>query len=357
MADSKSKAYAEAGVDIDLAENLLDQAKPYLKKAVRKESLGNIGGFGGFFDISKITLDHPILVSSTDSVGTKVSVAKMAGDFRTLGADIVNHCCNDVAVCGAEPLYFLDYYATTRLNEHYVPLLKGLAKACVDGNVALVGGETAELPGVYTEGECDLVGTIVGAVDKKRILTGDAVRKGDVVIGLQSSGLHTNGFSLARKIFFKDLGLTVDDKLPGANIKLGTALLKPHVNYSPFLVKALKQFNKGAQFKSRKDNQIFGAAHITGGGFTGNIPRVLPDNCDVVINTQAWKPLPVFRAMAETGSVSFDELYEVFNMGIGMVIVVAEESAENISQLAAKFGHKAYRIGEVVKGAGEVQLV
>lgn len=357
MAESKSKAYAQAGVDIDLAESLLDQAKPYLKKAVRKESLGNIGGFGGFFDISKVKLDHPILVSSTDSVGTKVSVAKLAGDFRTLGADIVNHCCNDVAVCGAEPLYFLDYYATTRLNEHYVPLLKGLAKACVDGNVALVGGETAELPGVYTEGECDLVGTIVGAVDKKRILTGDAVRKGDVLIGLQSSGLHTNGFSLARKLFFQDMGLSVDDKLPGANTKLGTALLKPHVNYAPFLVQALKQFNKGPQFKTRKDNRIFGAAHITGGGFTGNIPRVLPDNCDVVINTQAWKPLPVFRAMADTGKVSFEELYEVFNMGIGLVIVVAEEAADAILSLAQKHGHKPYRIGEVSKGSGTVQLV
>lgn len=357
MAESKSKAYALAGVDIDLAENLLDQAKPYLKKAVRKESLGNIGGFGGFFDISKVKLDHPVLVSSTDSVGTKVTVAKLAGDFSTLGADIVNHCCNDVAVCGAEPLYFLDYYATTKLNEHYVPLLKGLAKACIDGNVALVGGETAELPGVYTEGECDLVGTIVGAVDKKRILTGDAVRKGDVVLGLESSGLHTNGFSLARKLFFQDMGLKVSDNLPGSRMKLGTALLKPHVNYAPYLVKALKQFNKGDQFKSRKDNLIFGAAHITGGGFTGNIPRVLPDNCDVVINTLAWKPLPVFRAMAETGNVSFEELYEVFNMGIGMVIVVADEAVDAVARLAEKFGHRSYRIGEVAKGTGEVKLV
>ncbi len=352
----KKKAYAQAGVDIDLAEKLLDQVKPALKKAVRPESLGSIGGFGGFFDISKIKLKHPILVSSTDSVGTKVSVARMAGDYSNLGADIVNHCSNDVAVCGAEPLYFLDYYATTRLDKHYASLLKGLAKACVAGNLALVGGETAELPGVYAEGECDLVGTIVGAVDKKLILTGEAIRPGDVVIGLPSSGLHTNGFSLARKIFFENLGIKVSDILPGSRSTLGKALLKPHVNYAPFLVHALKKFNRGDVAARRKDNAIFGAAHITGGGFTGNIPRILPGNCEVEIETESWTPLPVFKALRDSGMVEFEELYEVFNMGMGLTIIVQQEAAGDIIKEAWKFGHKANVIGRVFSGAGKVQL-
>lgn len=352
-----SKAYARAGVDIALADRLLDKVKPALKAASRPESLGAIGGFGGFFDISRIRCGHPVLVSSTDSVGTKVTAARIAGDYRHLGADIVNHCANDIAVCGAEPLYFLDYYATGQLNEQYVPLMRGLAKACKASNIALVGGETAELPGVYNTGECDLVGTIVGLVDKPRILTGEAIRPGDILVGLRSSGLHTNGFSLARKVLFEKLGLAPGDPLPGFRVKTGAALLKPHLNYSAFLMEALKRHNTARRATNRKGNAIRGAAHITGGGFTGNIPRILPDGCNAIVDTTAWTPLPVFKAVTGEGRVDFYEAYEVFNMGIGLVLVVDREAASSIAGLAARHGHKAAVIGRISRGSGTVELL
>jgi len=356
---SQPKAYAQAGVDIALADRLLAKVKPALKEARRPESLGSIGGFGGLFDISGITkkFPHPVLVSSTDSVGTKVKAASLAGIYRNLGADIVNHCANDVAVCGAEPLYFLDYYATGRLEEKsYVSLLRGLAKACKEGNIALVGGETAELPGVYVENEFDLVGTIVGVVDKPKILTGEPIRPGDVIIGLGSSGLHTNGFSLARKILFEQMGLLTEELLPGTRTKVGDALLRPHVNYAPFLLAAQAVLNHASKASIRKGNQFFGAAHLTGGGFTGNIPRVLPEKVNAVIETTSWKPLPIFEVLAGHGSVAFEELYEVFNMGIGMVVVVAEEAVELTLKLAEQHRHKATVIGRIVPGNGTVEL-
>lgn len=356
----KPKAYAQAGVDIDLAERLLAKVKPVLKTARRPESLGSIGGFGGLFDISRLgrRYKHPVLVSSTDSVGTKVKAASLAKEFRFLGADIVNHCANDVAVCGAEPLYFLDYYATSRLEEKsYVDLLSGLAKACQAGNIALVGGETAELPGVYLDGEFDLVGTIVGVVDKPKILSGKPIRAGDRLIGLQSSGLHTNGFSLARKILFEKLGLGPQDPLPGGRGTVAKALLKPHVNYAPFLQAALGKFNTAARADVRKGNALFAAAHITGGGFPGNVARVLHEKVDAEIDTRRWKPLPVFRALAEHGEVAFEELYEVFNMGVGMVLAVAPELSEAIITLAGEHGHKAWEIGAIQPGSGQVRLL
>ncbi len=355
MSDKK-KAYAEAGVDIALADKLLNQVKPFLKQASRPESLGSIGGFGGFFDISRVKCKHPVLVSSTDSVGTKVTAARVVDNYRNLGADIVNHCANDIAVCGAEPLYFLDYYATGSLNRNYVTLLKGLAKACAEGNIALVGGETAELPGVYSEGECDLVGTIVGVVDKPKILTGAAIRPGDVLVGLGSSGLHTNGFSLARKVLFSDLKLRGDSALPGFRQKTGNALMQAHVNYSGFIREALGKFNKGKQAARRKDNAVFGLAHITGGGFTGNIPRILPDNCNAIVDTSAWKPLPVFQVLTGDNRVRFEEAYEVFNMGVGLVMVVEAGVAPSLLEMAKKHRHKAWTIGKVVKGGGSVEL-
>ncbi len=355
-ANKKKKAYAEAGVDIALADKLLDKVKPDLKRATRKESLGSIGGFGGFFDISKLKHKHPILVSSTDSVGTKVTAAKVTGIYKNLGADIVNHCANDIAVCGAEPLYFMDYYATGSLDQNYVTLMKSLAKACVDGNIAIVGGETAELPGVYTEGECDLVGSIVGVVDKADILTGQAIKPGDVLVGLKSSGLHTNGFSLARKILFGDLKLKGDDPLPGSRQKAGNALMQAHINYSSLILESLRKLNTGKHASQRKDNKVFGFAHITGGGFTGNIPRILPWNCDGIVDTSSWKPLPIFQAITGDGRVDFDEAYEVFNMGIGLVAVVSANAVDEFVKLAKTHKHKATVIGEVVKGNGIVQL-
>ncbi len=352
----KQKAYAQAGVDIALADKLLNRVKPHLQKASRPESLGSIGGFGGFFDISRVKCNHPILVSSTDSVGTKVTAAKVTGIYKNLGADIVNHCANDIAVCGAEPLYFLDYYATGSLDKNYVTLMKSLAGACVAGNIALVGGETAELPGVYTKGECDLVGSITGVVDKSKILTGKAIRPGDVLIGLGSSGLHTNGFSLARKILFNDLKLSGNDLLPGFKQKTGNALMQAHVNYSGLILEALKKLNKGPRAAQRKDNKVLGLAHITGGGFTGNIPRILPDSCNAIVDTSAWKTLPIFQTITGDNRVDFDEAYEVFNMGIGLVAIVSPDAANAFLKLASKHKHKAWIIGSVTKGTGKVQL-
>ncbi len=359
MKQAQKKAYAAAGVDIALADQLLKKVKPALKTAVRPESMGSIGGFGGFFDISKLKAKHPVLVSSTDSVGTKVKVASLTGEYRYLGADIVNHCSNDIAVCGAEPLFFLDYFATGKLEpKSYVTLLKGVARACKEANVALVGGETCELPGVYLEGEFDLVGTIVGVVDKARILTGEAVRPGDRLIGLASSGLHTNGYSLARKIFFEELKLGPDDllPLPGTRQKVGTALSRPHLNYAAFIMKAQDTFNTGRRSSQRKGNGFFAAAHITGGGLTGNIPRVLPKECDAVIDTASWKRPAVFEALAAAGKVSFEELHEVFNMGIGLVVAVDSSISESVIELARTCGHKAWEIGTLEKGSGSVRL-
>lgn len=352
-----NKAYAEAGVDIDAAERLLDQAKPELKKATRPEALGAIGGFGGLFDISRVKAKRPVLVSSTDGVGTKLKVAFMTGRHENIGADIVNHCCNDIAVCGAEPLYFLDYMGMGKLSpEVYPVVLKSLAKACRKANVALLGGETAEMPGFYAAGEYDLVGTIVGVVDKKKILTGEKVKPGDVILGLASNGLHTNGYSLARKVFFEQLGMAPKEPLPGTQRELGYHLLRPHVNYAPALLELLGKFNKGTSAAARKDNAILAAAHITGGGFTGNIPRTLPEGCGAAIDTRAWKRPPVFDFLAEKSGVSFEELHEVFNMGIGLTLTVKKDSAEAVLKAAKKLGHKAWAIGEVTKGAREVFL-
>ena len=352
-----ANAYAAAGVNIAHAENLLDEMKPALKAATRPEAVGSIGGFGGMFDISQFSEKyvHPVLVSSTDSVGTKVKVATLARDFRQIGADIVNHCCNDIAVCGAEPLFFLDYYATGELEAiNYKTVLLGLAKACQAAGVALVGGETAELPGVYAENEFDLVGTIVGVVDKAKILTGAQVRPGDKLIGLASSGLHTNGFSLARKVFFGDLNLHPGDLLPGSTQTVAEGLLPAHVNYTAALRAMREELNPCPDASLREGNSLFDAAHITGGGFPGTVPRALPAACGARIQTSSWDRPAVFDALATRGGIAFDELYRVFNMGIGLVLVVAPEGAERAILLADAYGHRAWSIGEVTAEPGVV---
>lgn len=364
MSDSSKpsqKAYAAAGVDIDAASRMLGDAKADLKAATRREVMGAVGGFGGLFDMSELGYDKPVLVSSTDGVGTKVMLAHKSGMHGGIGYDIVNHCCNDVAVVGAEPLFFLDYYATGKLDgKAYRDVLSSLARACMASNVALIGGETAEMPGLYDGGEYDLVGTIVGVAEKTRLLSGTPIQPGDQIIGLASSGLHTNGYSLARKIFFEDLGLSLEGPLPGTQTSnvcsVAEALLAPHVNYSQALRSALAQFNQGDSFEVREGNQLFAAAHITGGGFTGNIPRILPDTVDAVISTERWPSLPVFNVLAQHGNVDKAELYEVFNMGIGLCLIVAPEAAETIRQYCEAAGHPSYLIGEIVAGEGKVQL-
>jgi phosphoribosylformylglycinamidine cyclo-ligase len=355
--DKQQKAYAAAGVDIDLATRLLDEMKPVLKTASRPEVLGGIGGFGGLFDMSMLPQKNAVLVSSTDSCGTKVKVAVMAGKHEGLGHDIVNHCCNDVAVTGATPIFFLDYFAADKLEaESYTQILRGLSNACRAANVALIGGETAELPGVYNKGHYDLVGTIVGVAERSALISGETIRPGDKVIGVASNGLHTNGYSLARKVFFEQLGMGVHDKLPGFDVSVADALLAPHVNYAGMLNVLYKEFNLSEPSKYRKGNAVYGVAHITGGGLTGNVPRILPADVNVVVDTKAWERPPVFQVLAGRGGVSFDEQHEVWNMGVGLAIVVEPARADEILARIQSLGHKAWLIGEATQGQRFVEL-
>lgn len=349
--------YAAAGVDIQLADTLKSNLKKELRKASRPEVLSEAGGFGGLFDLSKTKYKNPVLVSSVDGVGTKLRLAFGTGRHEVVGEDIVNHCVNDIAVLGAEPLFFLDYIGMGKLAPGtFERLITGMASACRAANCALIGGETAQMPGFYREGEYDLVGSIVGVVEKNQILTGSTVRPGDKVIGLASNGLHTNGYSLATKILFTKLRYRMDDLLPDGKSNIGDALLEPHTNYAKALHTILNQVNKGKSSSVRKGNAIFAAAHITGGGFIGNIPRVMPDNCDVEIDIASWPRLPIFEVLAEQGGITFDELYQVFNMGIGMTLIVDPDSVDEVLRAFKNAKLEPYVIGEVTKGTGQVHL-
>ena len=332
--------------------------KASLKSASRPEVLGAVGGFGGLFDISKLKYKEPVLVSSIDGVGTKLKLAFDSGMHKSVGIDIVNHCVDDITVIGAEPLFFLDYLGLGKLEPKvFKQLIAGLTEACAEAHCALIGGETAEMPGFYQAGEYDLAGVIVGVVEKKKMLSGETVRKGDAVIGLPSNGLHTNGFSLARKVLFEKAKLDFKDRVPGSRQTVLKALQAPHTSYSRIVQSLLKQYNKGSSSKVRKGNAIFGIAHLTGGGFTGNIPRVLPDNVDVVVDTNAWTPLPIFKLIQEKGRIDFEEMYEVFNMGIGMTLITSWDTADDIIADCRKQGCQARLIGSVVKGHGAVKLL
>ncbi len=353
----QQKAYVRAGVDIALADRLLNRAKPALKQATRPEVVGGIGAFGGLFDISRLKHRHPVLASSTDSVGTKLKVATLAGRHDGVGRDIVNHCMNDIAVMGAEPLYFLDYFACNKLDSAVYPaVLRSVARACRDGNCALLGGETCELPGVYAEGEYDLVGTVTGCVDKPRIVSGRAIRAGDLILGVASNGLHTNGYSLARRIVFETLAMSAGDPVPGTRTAVGAALLKPHLNYATALVDLFRTCNTGRRADVRRGNAIFGAAHITGGGLTGNLPRVLPEGLSAEIDTGSWTVPPLFRFLAREGKVDFEECYEVWNMGIGLALVLDPGSADSVIRRLRRHRHRARVIGIVRKGGAGVVL-
>lgn len=352
------KQYAEAGVDIQMADTLKGGLKKQLHKAKRPEVLSEVGAFGGLFDLSKSKYKEPVLVSSVDGVGTKLRLAFSTGLHEGVGEDIVNHCVNDIAVLGAEPLFFLDYIGMGKLAPGiFQAVIAGMAKACRKANCALIGGETAQMPGFYRDGEYDLVGSVVGIVEKKRILTGATIRPGDKVIGIASNGLHTNGYSLATKILFTKLRYRMDDPLPGGKLQIGEALLKPHTNYANALRELYNSFNKGRSSAVRKENAVFGAAHITGGGFSGNIPRILPENCDARIDTSAWPKPPIFQVLAEQGGVTFDELYEVFNMGIGITLFVDAKRADEVVAALRQARLKAYVIGEAIKGTGKVHLL
>ena len=354
----KQKAYAAAGVDIDLGNKVKATLPQLLAATHRKEVLGKVGGFGGLFALDVKKYREPILVSSVDGVGTKLKIAFQQDMHDTIGADLVNHCVNDIAVLGAEPLFFLDYLGTGKLEPHvFTDIIKGFARACAENNCALIGGETAQMPGFYQAGEYDVSGTIVGVVEKSKMLNGQkTIRRGDVVIGIESSGLHTNGYSLGRKIFFEQLGYKHNDKVPGLKKSIGEELLKEHISYGPLVQKLLRKFN--SQLPSANSHlPVKAFAHITGGGFVDNIPRVLPKSLDCVIKKGSWDMLPIFKIIEEKSGVPDEELYQVFNMGIGMVSIVSAEKANDILKFIRAQKHKAWLIGEVVKGNGKARVV
>jgi phosphoribosylformylglycinamidine cyclo-ligase len=332
--------YKGAGVDIDAGNEAVRRIRALARSTFTSGVLSEIGSFGGLFHLETTRFRDPVLVSSADGVGTKLKLAFLTGRHNTVGVDLVNHCVNDVLVQGAEPLFFLDYLATGCLAPEVAEsVVGGMASACRDNNCALLGGETAEMPGFYKDGEYDLAGFIVGAVDRERLITGRAILVGDVLVGVPSSGLHTNGFSLARRIVFEHLGLRVDSHVPELGRTIGDALLEPHRSYLP-LVRPLLD---GGRLK--------GMAHITGGGITENLPRVLPHGTAAIVDATAWQVPPLFTWLQANGQVPIEDMMRTFNMGLGLIIVTARDSAEPlIEELAARGGRDARVIGEIVAG-------
>jgi phosphoribosylformylglycinamidine cyclo-ligase len=332
--------YKASGVDIDAGNEAVRRIRSLARATFTPGVLSDIGSFGGLFRIEPGRYKEPVLVASADGVGTKLKVAFMAGRHDTVGADLVNHCVNDILVQGAEPLFFLDYLATGRLAPDVAEsIVGGMAQACRDNNCALLGGETAEMPGFYNDGEYDLAGFIVGAVDRARLINGRAIAIGDVLVGVPSAGLHTNGYSLARRIVFDTLKLSVDSYVPELQQTVGDALLEPHRSYLPFVQPLLDA------------TRIKGMAHITGGGITDNLPRILPHGTAAVIDASSWTVPPLFNWLRQAGDVPIDDMMRTFNMGIGLIIVVARDQAEPlISELAARGGKDARVVGEVVPG-------
>jgi phosphoribosylformylglycinamidine cyclo-ligase len=338
-ADKKTKAYASAGVDVDLANELKRSIGAFVRQTHGPQVLGKIGGFGGLFRASFPGMRDPVLVASMDGVGTKLKIAFAMNKHDSVGADLVNHCVDDIAVLGARPLFFLDYIGCERLQPRvFQQLLRGLSRACRAADCALLGGETAQMPGMYRTGEYDLAGCIVGVVDQTDIIDGSTIKPGDVVLGLASNGLHTNGYSLARKILFEKMRLKPGSPLPGSTIAVGEELLRVHKNYQPLL----KKVPVGI---------INGLAHITGGGLIDNLPRILPSNCDAVIETKSWRVPNIFQILQQNGNVDPQEMYQVFNMGIGMVAIVAEGNTPTAMSIL-----KAKRIGRIEPGTGKVRL-
>ena len=328
------KAYALAGVDVDLGNLVKKRIQARVKSTHGPEVLGKIGGFGGLFAPNFSGMREPVLVASVDGVGTKLKIAFAMNRHDTVGADLVNHCINDIAVLGARP-----FIGAERLEPPvFDQILAGFTKACRAAGCALIGGETAQMPGMYRKGEYDLAGCIVGVIDRATMIDGRRIRPGDVILGMQSNGLHTNGYSLARKILFEKMRLKPDAKLPGLNLSLGEELLRTHTNYQPLLAKVPVE-------------QMRGLAHITGGGLIDNLPRVLPKDCDAVIDTSSWNVPPIFEILAKNGRVDREEMYQVFNMGIGMAVIAASEDAAEIGRKL-----KAKKIGRIESGTGITRL-
>ena len=336
--------YKTSGVDIDAGNEVVRRVRQLARSTFTQGVLSEIGAFGGLFQLDVTRYREPILVTSADGVGTKLRVAFLAGEHHTVGIDLVNHCVNDILVQGAEPLFFLDYFATGRLAPDVAAaVVEGLARACRENGCALLGGETAEMPGFYADGEYDLAGFIVGVVDRARLIDGSHIEPGDSLIGIPSSGLHTNGYSLARRIIFERLQLRVDSPVAELHGSVGEALLRPHRSYLKIVRPALAS------------GLVKGMAHITGGGLTENLPRILPEGTGVSIDRMAWVVPPIFRFLAEKGGVPEAEMYRTFNMGIGLVLVCAGADAPVVLDQLRDAGEPNARvIGRVLEGDGSV---
>jgi phosphoribosylformylglycinamidine cyclo-ligase len=344
-----SDLYKQAGVDIEAGNEVVRRIKDNVSSTHTSAVLTGIGHFGGLYDLGDVIKNykHPILVQSIDGVGTKLLVARMMNKYDSVGEDMVGHSCDDILAMGARPLTFLDYVANEKLvPEEMEQIVAGMARSCREAGVAILGGETAEMPGVYMQGEHDIAGCITGVVEKDKIITGERIKEGDVILGLASSGLHTNGFSLARKILFEKTGYNVNTKLEELGETVGEALLKVHTNYTKPVLEIL---DSGVDAR--------GIAHITGGGFIENVPRVLPKNLDAEITKDTWPILPIFTLMQKIGNIDEVEMYRAFNMGIGMMLIVPKDAEEKIKNIVAKHSSfQIYKIGQIINGSAKVQL-
>jgi len=343
---TKSITYSDAGVSIDAANAAVEKIKRLARSTFNARTLSEIGTFGGMFDGAFPGMQSPVLVASADGVGTKLKVAFMTGVHDTVGRDLVNHCTNDILVQGARPLFFLDYVATGVLSpETIVSVVDGVSRGCRENGCVLLGGETAEMPGFYAEGEYDVAGFIVGVVDRGKVIDGGRVAEGDLLLALPSAGLHTNGYSLARKLFFEVAGYGADTHLEALGTTVGEALLRPHLSYLRPLEGLL-------------DTGVIKAlAHITGGGLVENVPRVLPEGTAVEIERGSWPVPPVFGVMREIGNVAESEMHRTFNMGVGMVVICSAADAAAVEKHLGGLGEKSYTVGRVVAGARDVRLV
>jgi phosphoribosylformylglycinamidine cyclo-ligase len=339
--------YADAGVDIDAAARAKQRIKRLARATFNGNVLAEIGGFGGLFSLPH-GLKHPVLVSSIDGVGTKLRIAFQLGRHDTVGRDLVNHCVNDILVQGATPLFFLDYLATGAIYATMVAaIIEGVSRGCRENGCALIGGETAAMPGFYAPGEYDLAGAIVGVVERSRLITGDAIRPGDQLIGLHSAGLHTNGYSLARKLLFDQAGYKIDTFVEELGTTVGEELLKEHRSYLRLLQPLLRPRGSGAAL-------LRGMAHITGGGITDNLPRILPTNCAALIDCAAWKPPAIFQLLQRIGDVPIDDMRRSFNLGVGMILVVAPGAKAQVVAHLRREREPFVELGEIVKGKREV---
>lgn len=343
--EKKKLDYAAAGVDIAAADQAVEKIKKLAKSTFNDSVLSEIGSFGGFFKPDLSGMKKPVLISSVDGVGTKLKIAFMLEKYNTVGTDLVNHCVDDILVHGARPLFFMDYIATGKLKPHVIgEIVEGFAVGCKENGVALLGGETAEMPDFYGVGEFDLAGTIVGIIDQDKIINGSTITVGNTLIGLKSTGLHTNGYSLARKVAFEIAGLKATDHVDELGMSIGEALLTTHKSYLKSIQNVLAKF------------PVHGMAHITGGGLKGNLIRVLPEGTCAGIDTSVWNVPPIFKFLQEKGDIDDSAMYEAFNMGIGYILVVDDKNVDDIKDILESSGEEPYIIGKIEPGDKEVIL-